>query len=583
MNRRALLSLALALMFIAVALPSTASADPGWDHYRNITITNGSGSDLTSYPIRLHITDTTNMKDDGADLRFTNEENTVKYPYWAETGKWETDNAYVWVKVSLIPAAGCTIKMWYGNPSASSESDRAATTGIGIEAHVGIRTYSNWVGLGRQRSITRSSDGTLHCVYRASGIYSIYYSYSSDGGQTWSDGIDIDGVDYESYAPSIAVDSSDNLHVVWYGGGSPLVPGCVFNIQYRQKTASGWQNVEHVTDMSTCDYDQHSPAIAVDSNDNVHVVWYGDGWDDVLDPESFNIHYRQRSAAGEWGNVEHVTDTVPGEEYGDYYWEEHDRYPSLAIDSSNNVHVVWRSERYHTFGAGYMRISYRERGSSGWGSIVAVVDKNYNDSQWYPEVAVDSNNNVHVMWDGKGWGSNTSYLNIQYRERAAGGTWGSVEHVTDVTSSQTNPSVATDSHNNVHVVWEGSGIQYRQKTSEGWQAQSNPSSGQYPSLLWARHPTLNGVMTNVPHQGYIYVHYAPTTPYAVWYYGSPGTAVVFGSATTEPTYIIGGQSPSGAEDPVPELSTIVLLGTGLAVLSSYIWMRNRRRDRAVPA
>ncbi|MBN2187598.1 MAG: hypothetical protein JW732_09175 [Dehalococcoidia bacterium] len=67
-NRRALLCLALALMLIAMALPSTASADPDWDYYRNITITNGSGSDLTNYPIRLHITDTTYMKDDGADL-----------------------------------------------------------------------------------------------------------------------------------------------------------------------------------------------------------------------------------------------------------------------------------------------------------------------------------------------------------------------------------------------------------------------------------------------------------------------------------------------------------------------------------
>ncbi|MBN2187599.1 MAG: DUF2341 domain-containing protein [Dehalococcoidia bacterium] len=324
----------------------------------------------------------------------------MKYPYWAETGKWETDNAYVWVKVSLIPAAGCTIKMWYGNPSASSESDRAATTGIGTEPHAGIRGYSNWVGIGGQRSTARTSDGTLHCVYTATGTDSIYYSYSSDGGQTWSEGIDIDGVGYESYASAIAIDSSDNLHVAWYGGGSPSVPGCAFNIQYRQ--------------------------------------------------------------------------------------------------------------------------------------------------------------------------------------RAAAGTWGSVEHVTDVASYQDDPSVAVDSHDSIHVVWEGSGIQYRQKTSAGWQVQSNPSSGQVPLLLWARHHTINGVMTNVPHQGYIYVHYSPTAPYAVWYYGSPGTAVVFGSALTEPTYIIGGQSPSGAEDPIPELSTIALLGTGMAVLSSYIWIRNKSLDRAVP-
>jgi len=85
--------------------------------------------------------------------------------------------------------------------------------------------------------------------------------------------------------------------------------------------------------------------------------------------------------------------------------------------------------------------------------------------------------NIHVVWYGKGWGSNTGYYNIQYRKRTSSG-WQTQEAVTDKSWDQLNPSIAIDSSDNIHVVWYGKGwgfytgtynIQYRKRTSSGWQ------------------------------------------------------------------------------------------------------------------
>ena len=92
--------------------------------------------DLTDYQVRFKVYNTTgtdigenvylgsHVKPDFSDIRFTTTDNTV-LTYWVqETG---SNYAIVWVKVSSIPTTGTKIYLYYGNPSASSLSDGAAT------------------------------------------------------------------------------------------------------------------------------------------------------------------------------------------------------------------------------------------------------------------------------------------------------------------------------------------------------------------------------------------------------------------------------------------------------------------------
>jgi len=109
---------------------SFSAVYPDWSYRRAITIAEQSGSTLTDFQVAINVTYDSKMQADFDDLRFTwlnetsGEEQVI--PYWIEdkvNGSW----AYVWVKVPEIPASGtATVYMYYGNPSATSESNGTA-------------------------------------------------------------------------------------------------------------------------------------------------------------------------------------------------------------------------------------------------------------------------------------------------------------------------------------------------------------------------------------------------------------------------------------------------------------------------
>ncbi|MCP8310145.1 MAG: hypothetical protein L6N94_01430 [Candidatus Methylarchaceae archaeon HK01M] len=361
-----------------------------------------------------------------------------------------------------------------------------------------------------QRSLVRSSNGTLHCVYSnfssSLGFIYPYYAYSKDGGMTWNDELVADPdaamVNGDQFWPCIAIDSNDNVHVVWAGFGW----GVNFdfpNIQYRMRTPSGgWQAQEGITDVGILG--QFLSAIAIDSKDNVHVVWEGNGWGVNLGIT--NIQYRMRTPSGGWQAQEGITDVDANQDM-----------PSIAIDSKDNVHVVWAGPGWGV-NTDDRNIQYRMRTADGWQAQEGLTDIDYD--QFYPCMAIDSKDNVHLVWNGWGWGTYPDFSNIQYRMRTSNG-WQAQEEVTDKDFDQDIASIAMDSKDNVHVVWDGLGcgnnpnvdnIQYRMRTSDGWQAREGLTDlpfayGQnFPILIWAMHPTSSTVRTNVPESGYALVY-----------------------------------------------------------------------------
>jgi len=353
-----------------------------------------------------------------------------------------------------------------------------------------------------QRKLARASDGTLWCVYHRSDgtYYQIYVSYSTDGGETWVEE-QVTKVASHQYWPSIAIDSKDNIHIVWHGAGWGSNPSYE-NIQYRKRTSVDWEKQEAITDK---DSTQCFSSIAVDSNDNIHVVWSGLGWGS--NPDYYNIQYRKRTSSG-WQVQEAVTDK-----------NESQTNVSIAIDSKDNIHVVWKGPGWGS-NPDYYNIQYRMRTASGWEKQEAITDK--DGHQVNPCIAIDSNDNVHVVWHGVGWGSNPRD-DIQYRKRTSSG-WQAQEGVTDADDGQYNPSIAIDSEDNVHVVWRGLGwgsnpnnynIQHRKRTSSGWEKQEGLTDAHtnqyYPNLIWAFQPTVFGLKINRPRTGYAFVWVDETT------------------------------------------------------------------------
>ncbi len=154
-----LLSLSLVLLPTPVQAYDTW-AYPGWQYRRPITITEQSGTDLTYFQVKISATlDLSKVRSDAGDIRFATAGGQA-IPYWIESWDNSTGSITVWVKVPSIPANGqVTIYMYYGNPSAVSESDGNAV----------FEFFDDFEGT--------SLDANRWTVFSSGGTYTINGSY----------------------------------------------------------------------------------------------------------------------------------------------------------------------------------------------------------------------------------------------------------------------------------------------------------------------------------------------------------------------------------------------------------------------
>lgn len=361
--------------------------------------------------------------------------------------------------------------------------------------------YGNSTSKTNNRDIAMDSSGNLHCVYvKVVNTYNqIFYAKSTDGGQNWTE-TQLSSGNYYPVHPSLAIDSNDNLHVVWEGQWTDSTT--YYQIYYCKFSSGSWSTQAAITSGS---YDNGSPAIAIDSNNNLHVVFHGP----YSGEDRPQIRYLKYSG-GSWSAVSNIT--------SDHYL----RYdPSIAIDSNDYIHVVWegKSSNYPTS----YQIFYSKYTNAWSTQLELTTDDNYQHVN--PSIAITSNNYLHVVWEE----NNATYPSVyQIFYRRFSNSWETAVNLTsDNTYYQYNASVSTDTKNNyVYVVWEGqsaTSTTYRQirfkKYAGSWGSISNLTTGDfhhsYPSLIFATHPYLNDLSTNIPDTGYFAFYSSSDTGYPI--------------------------------------------------------------------
>jgi len=147
----------LLLLLLIPVLVMPAAALEGWLYYRDITISNSLNPELTDYQVKI-VLDTYSlilggkMRSDCGDIRFTDSGGNL-LPYWIEPGTCNSQNTVIWVKVPSIPASGqTTIRLWYGNSSATSLSSGDAVfeffddfEGTSLDTNKWTPNYANTV------------------------------------------------------------------------------------------------------------------------------------------------------------------------------------------------------------------------------------------------------------------------------------------------------------------------------------------------------------------------------------------------------------------------------------------------------
>jgi hypothetical protein len=267
--------------------------------------------------------------------------------------------------------------------------------------------------------------------------------------------------------PSIALDHNGNLHIVWVGNNTA-------NLYYMMVDNKG--NVlinETCLDPSPNATTGHvkRPSIGVDSSNNVHIVFHAQNiyepWPDYTNRttlDSQEVIYLKinpylddmNGSSANYLDITLIPETIISTRDNTK-----SRAPNLAVDSEDNVHVVWFDNETTSIQG---ELHYLVMNSEG-GIIVPetnVASGFYTDVDWgEPEIVVDSHNNAHVFFVTEGWnGSTYSWRDIWYT-MIDGSTGIVLINSTQLTNSSetwkyARPFVDIDSEDKIHIVWHDS-------------------------------------------------------------------------------------------------------------------------------
>jgi hypothetical protein len=390
---------------------------------------------------------------------------------------------------------------------ASSNYTLVITNDIVISA-----SEDQWVTSGNsQQFLVRTSAGALYCVYfkQLNSRWAVYVRGSVDNGSTWVNETLLSPSGYDNYFPSMAVDSGSNIHVVWEGSS---VSYSSTQIWYSKCNGTAWSTPIVLSTYSGMNTRiQSSPAIAVDSNNYLHVVWYG-----LASGYSYAQIWEVDYNGAAWSTPVRLS-TVAGMSSSPILL-----FPCIVVDSSNNLDVLFRGNA-----TGYAKSEiWFTRYNGAWSTpvVVSTYSGMSSNDQISPGLAVDSNDNIYAGWDGKatGYGYNQIWI-AKYN-----GTWQTPVRISTYAGmdsyDQGEPSIAVDAYKRVHVLWHGKAMGYADNdkvwysncTSGVWSSPQclQPSSGlnNYPNVRWSNYPSFN-----IPSSRLDYVFTVGTSPYNVTY------------------------------------------------------------------
>ena len=394
-------------------------------------------------------------------------------------------------EIPEIPLGSSSSLSSSSNSSSSSRSSSSGSSESGCPGPYIVKedvtVNSNFVT--SNRKLARSSNGDLHTVYvRKIHAYAVFYldqvcyAISTDEGENWDETILTTNYSDKRY-PSTAIDSNDTIHIIWQD--SPQI----MYMNYSDPS----QVIETLTSEG---YNQEHPNMAIDSNDNIHIVWDGQHSGSTVYDQIRYMKYTSSSSS--WGSIVNVTTNST-------YCQQR---PNIAVDSNDYLHVVWDGE--NSSSTMHQQIRYAKYDGS-WQVIPTELTAAVF-SQYRPMIAIDSNDYLHVVWQGYQGG----YDQIRYKKYTS--SWQSiVDLTTDGDYEQNGPSISIDGDDYVYIVWYGytsdSTEQFvvrKKDYTSSWQdivdlTDDEDNSQLYPNLIWANYPVINGARTNRPKKGFAFV------------------------------------------------------------------------------
>lgn len=191
----------------------------------------------------------------------------------------------------------------------------------------------------------------------------------------WSDEIKIINRTNPINYPKIVADSDNNIHCVWVENDKKNEIVEAFYIKFNK-------DGEILINPTKINTNVQDFSITVDSNDNLYLVWkeyFGHG--------NSEIYFRKQDKNGNiLVNNTRVTHT-----------DKSSSWSKLALDSQNNVHIVWQDLRDKTWEVYYTKLDNN-------GNTI-IDDKRLSTNDTFrseqPDIGIDTEDNVHIIWEDK--------------------------------------------------------------------------------------------------------------------------------------------------------------------------------------
>ena len=188
----------------------------------------------------------------------------------------------------------------------------------------------------------------------------------------------------DSDCPDVAIDSQGNVHFVFEGNAfSDGEENGEGEIWYTMLDSNGNTLIDDT--LIYHDNNERKPAIGLDSQGHVHIVWQSDFGDEIAYTKLAPYLDDRDGDAASLATIELVAADV-------LYADDKQKDPRIAIDSSDGVHIVWANGDND-------EIAYMKLNSSGAELVSYTNVADTSTSKAKPFIAVDSNDNPHIIWN----------------------------------------------------------------------------------------------------------------------------------------------------------------------------------------
>jgi len=226
-----------------------------------------------------------------------------------------------------------------------------------------------------------------------------------------------------SFGPRIAVDAGGGIDVVWIDD----TPG-YSAVMFSRSTDSG-ASFPTAINLSNGPGNAANPQIATDASGNVSVVWESDS-------STLGVFYTHSTLGANFSVPKNLATNATGS-----------NDPQVGADGNGNVYVVWEDK--NNLGS---KISFNRSVNNGADFLGPQSLSNDSASSVNPQLAVDSNGNVSVIWADNAPGT----FNIFFtRSNDKGVTFPILKNISNNGGNSESPQISVDGSGNVYAVWQG--------------------------------------------------------------------------------------------------------------------------------